>query len=139
MGSLHRYLTIFITLIALSGCAHPSLYTWNSYDETLYKYYKDPVEHERFITVLKETLDNGEATGRVPPGIYAEYGFAMFEMGDTQTAIQYYRKEADKWPESRLFMDKLIAMAQNRTKPSPSDTPPLVSPAVDGQQAAMTQ
>jgi len=40
----------------------------------------------------------------------------LYEQGNSLTAIQYYQKEADKWPESRTFMTKMINIAQKRAK-----------------------
>lgn len=37
--------------------------------------------------------------------------------GNNQQAVEYFQKEADQWPESRVFMAKLIhTLANNRAK-----------------------
>lgn len=82
----------------------------------MYRHYKNPAEKEEFVQALKEILDNAEPEGKVPPGIYAEYGFVMYEQGNNQQAVFYFQKEANKWPESRAFMAKLIANVNNRAK-----------------------
>jgi hypothetical protein len=74
---------------------------------------------------MKEVVMRAEEEGRVPPGIYAEYGFLLLEQGDRRTAVQYFQKEAAKWPESRMLMEKMIAVAEKRfTKPGAPDQPP---------------
>jgi len=97
----------------------------------MYKHYKNPAEREEFVQSLKEILDNAEPEGKVPPGIYAEYGFAMYEQGNTQQAILYYQKEANKWPESRVFMNKLITIANNRSKTQKENIKLPIGPEVD--------
>lgn len=107
-------LVVLIVLTALvSGCAQPR-YTWSGYDEKLYNYYKNPAESEQFMEGLYEIIQDGETDGRVPPGLYAEYGYMLYERGKFPDAIVWYKKEQNKWPESRILMDKMIALANNR-------------------------
>ena len=54
--------------------------------------------------------------GKVPPpGLYAELGTLYLEAGDTQTAIDYYQKEQDAWPESQHLMTSLITTLSKGT------------------------
>jgi hypothetical protein len=101
----------------------------------LYKYYKDPSNKEEFIQSLKEILDDAESVGKVPPGIYAEYGYVMYEQGNNQQAVMYFQKEADKWPESRFFMTKLIANTNNRAKNQKANVQSPVGPDADAGEA----
>ena len=130
MTSATKYLCVLFLFFSLIGCAH-TRYDWNKYDTKLYKHYKDPSNKEEFIQALKEILDDAESVGKVPPGIYAEYGFVMYEQGNNQQAVLYFQKEADKWPESRAFMTKLIANANNRTKNQKGIIQPSVIPEID--------
>lgn len=116
MTSATKYLCVIFLLFSLIGCGAHSRYNWSGYDTKMYNHYKNPSEREKFVQALKEILDYAEPEGKVPPGIYAEYGFVLYEEGNNQQAVLYFQKEADKWPESRAFMTKLIAMANNRTK-----------------------
>lgn len=107
-------LIILLSLLAvLSGCAQ-TRYAWNGYDDKLYSYYKTPAESERFLEAIREVVLEGDAAGTVPPGLYAEYGYLLFERGQFPEAIAWFRKERDKWVESRLFMDRMIALANSR-------------------------
>lgn len=131
MRSATKYLFILFLLVPLIGCGAHSRYQWSGYDTKMYKHYKNPAEREEFVQGLKDIIDKSEPAGKVPPGIYAEYGFVMFEEGNNQQAINYYEKEANKWPESRAFMNKLIAMANNRMKNQKENARPTVIPEVD--------
>ena len=114
---LIRIVVLISIMIGLSSCYTP-IYTWKNYDDKLYQHYRNPAENEKFIEGLKETIVAGEETGKVPPGIYAEYGYALYEKGDYSEAVIYFQKEHDKWPESRLFMLKMISNAEKMGKKS---------------------
>ena len=94
--------------IILTGCATPTVYTWKEYDNRLYKYYQNPTEPESFIADLREVVSEGEKSGKVPPGLYAELGYALYVQGSYQESITYFQKESEKWIESKALMAKMI-------------------------------
>lgn len=107
-----KKLFVFILFAFIfTGCTQ-SIYKWNGYDDAMYKFYKNPVEKEKFIEKLKNIIDSGEGTNTVPPGIYAEYGYLQYESSNYQEAIIYFQKEHDRWPESRIFISKMIRNAK---------------------------
>ncbi len=108
-----KLITLLSLLAVLSGCAQ-TRYAWEGYDDKLYSYYKTPAESEQFLEAIHEVIQEGDAAGKVPPGLYAEYGYLLFERGQFPEAINWFRKERDKWSESSFFMDKMIALANNR-------------------------
>ena len=111
---MNRTLLICVILaVGLTGCA-TKRYTWNHYDSVLLQHYRSPQESEVFAESLKEIVQKSEEAGNVPPGIYAEYGYVLYEKGQYDDAIGFFRKEHDKWPESRVFMKNMISNAQNR-------------------------
>lgn len=116
MGSI-KTIVLILFMIGLSSCS-TTMYTWKNYDDKLYRHYKNPVENEKFVEGLKEIIVAGEKTGKIPPGIYAEYGYALYEKGDYSEAVAYFQKEHDKWPESRTFMLKMINNAKRMEKKS---------------------
>jgi len=142
MGRFVKTVILVICIATLAGCAS-TRYEWNNYDSSLYDYYKTPSEQVRFAEALQETIQEGESQGggrRVPPGIYAEYGFLMYEMGNSPLAIQYYQKEAENWPESRVFMNKMIAVAQKRkARKAAPPQPPAAADAVTTKPAEVAK
>jgi hypothetical protein len=90
------------------------MYAWGSYEETLYAHYRNPQDQEKHLERLKQIVDEAEATGggKVPPGLYADYGMALYEAGNTKEALAYFGKEKEKWPESTVIMDKMIRNVQ---------------------------
>ncbi len=109
----------FLLAFLISGCAK-SRYVWDGYDDRLYSYYKTPAESERLLEGIYEVIREGEAENRVPPGIYAEYGYLLYERGKFTDASVWFAKERDKWPESRFFMDRMITLANGKGRQAPA-------------------
>ncbi len=107
--TLIRALVGGLVLFGLSACGQPeTLYDWNGYNRELLAYYKTPAEMDKFAGKLFEDIEEAEITGTVPPGLYAEYGYVMMQLGETGTAITYFTKERNMWPESIFLMDSVI-------------------------------
>jgi len=109
-----NYCIIAVTILMITGCAHTQ-YSWQNYDQKLYNHYKNPATYDQFVEDLKNIMEKGETSGKIPPGIYAEYGYALYEKGNFPEAIKYFKKEQDKWPESNVIMTKMINNAQKKT------------------------
>ncbi len=94
--------------LLLAGCASSGAYQWGNYESGLYGYYKSPNSQTAFTTNLAEDLATAETAGKVPPGLFAEYGFLMLKAGKNEEARRYFLKEQQKWPEARTFMETLL-------------------------------
>jgi hypothetical protein len=126
------YLGVVVALAAATaGCATKQTnYRWGNYDDALYALYKNPQNQKAFVASLKTIILESDRAGvKIPPGIYAEYGFALYEEGSTADAVVYFQKEMDAWPESRAFMEKMMANAQRRPRPGPASGPSPTGPA----------
>ncbi len=99
-----------VLALVLLGCS-TTKYHWGSYEKSLYQYYKNPANVEELGEALTEVIKEGEAKGSVPPGIYAEYGHVLLDIGKAREAIIYFEKEKNVWPESSMLMDKMIDFA----------------------------
>jgi hypothetical protein len=100
--------------IVATGCGARGLYHWGKYEDSLYlRYVKTDQDEAR--AYVEKTLERAERDpGRVPPGLYADYGFLLFQRGDSGRAIEYFEKEARAFPESSALMNKLIARVKQR-------------------------
>ena len=99
---------VILPLLFLTGCA-TTKYGWNGYDDSLYSYYKHPETKDRYVARLRLIIDKAEQQhAKVPPGIYAEYGYMFYEAKDYSKAMTFFQKEQGAWPESAFFMDKMI-------------------------------
>jgi hypothetical protein len=109
---------LFISIIVfffLSGCApvahHPQYY-WGNYSHALYKNKKDhtPESYQAYKNALADIVEKSKTSGLlVPPGIYAEYGFVLAQEGKSEEAQVYFNLEKEKYPESKIFVDRLIS------------------------------
>lgn len=60
---------------------------------------------ESLFKIIEESTANGMV---VPPGIYADYGYGLYQIKNYQEAIQYFEKEKALWPEATPLMERLI-------------------------------
>lgn len=105
-----------VIVLYLGGCSAVGLYQWGGYEDNLYRYYDKPQSRQDVMQRLEAHAQSLESSSKiVPPGFYAELGTFYLELGDLQSAVAYYKKEAESWPESRAFMDALINNLDART------------------------
>lgn len=118
---LLRVPCVVIAVAGLNGCASNSLYDWGHYEDSLYdRYVKEDLTHGE--AYAQETITDTERNqGRVPPGVYADYGFLLYRRGDKTGAVAYFEKEKHAFPESTALMAKLIERV--RKQESTQDTP----------------
>lgn len=115
--SASKALVIALPLILFTGCAE-SLFHWGKYEDSLIERYieNDTTQTE---THLRDIFTEAESTQqRVPPGIYADYGFMLYKRGDKSTSISYFEKEKKLYPESSFFMNKLIERIKQQSNPT---------------------
>lgn len=111
----------------LSGCATTGRdnYDWGKYDPAMFAYYKDPTKEADFEAALLAIIQPaGSRHGVVPPGIYAEYGYLRLQQGKPAEAINFFREEEAHWPESQVFMERIIKVvsAPVAAPSAPADT-----------------
>jgi hypothetical protein len=104
-----------VPILALSagGCAtQHQHYQWGSYDPSLYDYYKNPAKVAELSASLQAVIDAADKShATVPPGIYAEYGYLQMQQGKNQSAVDLFKQEESHWPESKVFMERMIKVA----------------------------
>jgi hypothetical protein len=112
---VNRRILLFLPFLFLSvvGCAtRHQRYDWGSYDPSLYGYYKDPTKIGELSVSLAAVIDEANKNhALVPPGIYAEYGYLQLQQGKNSSAVELFKQEESHWPESKVFMDRMIKVA----------------------------
>ncbi len=108
--------TLFPVLMlaaALAGCAaQPLIYQWGSYEEQVYAMYSDPgkISLEEQLQYLEQDYQKARSANRpVPPGYHAHVGYLYFQLGKADQALQSFETEKALFPESAVYMDRLIA------------------------------
>jgi len=105
-----KYLIYFFILIFYVGCVPPTLFYWGDYSSSLYDYTKNP--DEKTLAVHKKSLQDiieisPKRSLRVPPGVYAEYGFLLIKEGKENEGLENFDKEISLYPESTIFIQRL--------------------------------
>ena len=102
-------LAVSAAALLAAACGPKTMYTWHGYDDSLYAHYKNPQDHAKHIERLQQIVTQTEADGlKMPPGVYAEYGYALLEESRFDESVTYFKKEKETWPESAVIMDKMI-------------------------------
>jgi len=115
-----RFLLGVLGLLSLTGCAGPTLYHWGQYEDSLLVRYRDVSTEgrQRAFAMLERTIADAEQDGRkVPPGVYADFGYLLYQQNRIPDAISYFRREATAYPESRYLMDSIISRLEQRIRP----------------------
>lgn len=122
-----RLVPVMAAVVTLGACATTTQkYNWEKYDPALYAYYKDPTKLGELNQTLAAIIKSAEMNkARVPPGIYAEYGYLQLQAGKSAEAVTMFEQEETRWPESKVFMDRMIKVA---SIPAPAAAPPAPSP-----------
>jgi hypothetical protein len=116
-----RVLAIVPLLVGLlAGCVtNHERYDWGTYDPALYAYYKDPTKEAALAESLAAIISAADSShALVPPGIYAEYGYLQLQQGKSSAAVELFTQEKAHWPESKVFMDRMIKVASTQAKTS---------------------
>jgi hypothetical protein len=106
-----RFLLLPACILLLTGCAAPTLYTWGHYEELIYVSYAAPgkLSPEMQIAKLEEDYQKARATNkRMPPGWHAQLGYLYYQTGKMDQAHQEFLTEKAEFPESAVFIDRLL-------------------------------
>ena len=110
---MKRLMGLAVSAVVLSGCAaRPTLYTWGSYEEVIYVSYAAPgsLPPESQVEALEKDYQQARAKNkRMPPGWHAHLGYLYYQLGKTDQARQELQTEKAEFPESAIFMDRLLA------------------------------
>lgn len=107
-----RFVLLPVCILLLTGCAAPTLYTWGHYEDLIYVSYAAPgkVSPEMQVAKLEEDYQKARAANkRMPPGWHANLGYLYFQLGKLDQAQQEFLTERAEFPESAVFMDRLLA------------------------------
>ena len=103
-------LLLFAGLLPSCGSS-PALYSWGNYEQTAYAVAQNPTpERLRALGLVYEKLiTQPEGLRKTPPpGLCAEYGYLLAKQGDTERGVKLLEKEAELYPESAVFVRRLI-------------------------------
>ncbi|MBQ0058089.1 MAG: DUF4810 domain-containing protein [Bacteroidales bacterium] len=100
-----------LSCMFLTSCMAPtSLYSWYDYEETTYQYNKKHTDklQARVLEQYKKIEKQKGLRKVVPPGLYAERGFLLCKIGQTEEGIAFLKKEIEIYPESSKYISRII-------------------------------
>lgn len=101
-----------IALSATTSCmSEKTLYSWGNYENVSYNYSKDPGEKNEteLVKCYDRLFEDQKGTRKlVPPGMCAERAYLYIKKGKKDEAIALLNKEIKLYPESKLFIDRII-------------------------------
>ena len=113
---MKKLLGLFLTILLLTSCTTTtSLYSWGNYEDASYNYYKKqtPEAAEALLKSYQNIINKQKGSRKVvPPGIYAEYGFMLIQTGKRDEGIINLKKEIELYPESKVFIERIINQAE---------------------------
>ena len=104
-----RHLLVLLTL--LTGCSSPTIYSWGHYEGLVYAMYAAPdkVPPEQQLERLEADFQKACSENKpVPPGFHAHLGYLYYQLGKATEARQEFETEKTQFPESAVFMDRLL-------------------------------
>ena len=109
-------ISLAIMMLIMSGCSGKTpMYEYGDYSESFYNLKKTGGAEAtaEWKTALEESIEmsNAEAI-RIPPGVNANLGYVYLKVNDTDKAISFFEAEKALYPESTVFMEKLIKKAE---------------------------
>jgi hypothetical protein len=105
-----------LVALLLTGCATPSRFEWGGYESALYSYAKKPDLRPQYRAALEKAVEQGRKTNRLAPGLLAELGYLALEDGDIAVAVSLFEEEMRAFPESRAFLEVVVARAKGASK-----------------------
>jgi hypothetical protein len=108
-------------MLLLGACAtHQQTYRWGSYEDVIYASYSSPqdVPAEKQIELLEKDYQQARAANlRLPPGWHAHLGYLYYQIGKADQARQEFLTEKQEFPESTVFIDRLLVNLKSTTPP----------------------
>ena len=102
-----------LLVLAATGCGGDGpLDRWGHYEGVLYDMYAHPgkADPATQIAQLSEDIQRAQAEGeRVPPGVHAHLGYMYYLQGNAEAAARELQTEKELFPESAVFIDRLLA------------------------------
>lgn len=98
--------------VVLTGCQSPDTYYWGHYENLVYVMYAKPdkVPPQEQAEVMEADLQKAIAANKpLPPGFHAHLGYVYFELGKLDLAQREFEAEKKQFPESAVFMDRMLA------------------------------
>ena len=113
---MKKYIYIFIVAFAFYSCSAPKgLYSFDKYQQASYNYLKkaDEKSINEIMVQYQKIISKQKGTRKVtPPGMFADYGFFLIQRGDLKKGKENLNKEILLYPESKIFIDRILKLIE---------------------------
>ena len=109
---------LLIGLFASCGSTK-SLYSWYNYEDATYQYNKKRTDElkvkmmDQYLKLIQKQKGSRKA---VPPGLYAEYGYALYMGGKKEEGLNYLKQEMKLYPESETYISRIIKQLEKSNR-----------------------
>src|SRR5438034_3879598 len=104
--------TLFVFFLLIRRPPRSTLFPYTTLFRSVYVSYAQPgkVSPEMQVEKLEEDYQKARANNkRMHPGFHAHLGYLYFQLGKVDQALQEFATEKAEFPESTVFMDRLIS------------------------------
>ncbi len=109
---MNKVIVLAVSFFLMLSCTtQQPLYTWANYETTSYNYLKNSDEKstQALIETYKQIIENQKGSrGKVPPGVYADYGFLLLLSNKNEEGKAMLLKEISVYPEAKVFIDRIL-------------------------------
>jgi hypothetical protein len=113
---MKKFIFIIILLGLITSCTvQKPLYSYGKYEALSYNYLKNSDEKstQDLIDSYKSIIEKQTGIRNVPPpGLYADYAFVLLQVGKTVEGKALLLKEVELYPESKIFIDRILKMLE---------------------------
>lgn len=105
-------LVCVLTYFLQSCVTRSTLYSWQNYESVTISAMNAGDKHRaKRLSQYKKLIADQKAGLRKmpPPGIFLEYGYELAMSGEIQEGIRMMKQEIHNYPESRIFVEHIIA------------------------------
>ena len=118
----YKFPLLLLVALGLGGCqnAVKPIYYWGNYENLLYQTYSKPENAgpAEQAAKLEEDLTKAAAKNLSPnPGLHAQLGYAYYQLGRTDAAEKEFVAEKTLFPESTVFIDRMLAKLKGAKTP----------------------
>ncbi|CAB3685729.1 MAG: DUF4810 domain-containing protein [Achromobacter pulmonis] len=128
-----RILAVAALATLLGACAQQpkSMYSWQSYQPSVYAYLKeDGADYAAQSLAMEKNIETVRATNaQLPPGFRAHLGMLYLKMGEGAKGLEQLEGEKAAFPESKPFMDFLLRNASKTADGVAPAAPPAHEPS----------
>lgn len=111
---MKKFFALLSLVTFLASCAPVKMYYWGQYNQAKYQHNKKQTDEtmENLIAVYVDIINKKSkgTSNKVPPGIYADYGYLLIQKGEIERGKEMLEKEIAEYPES----ERIVAYILNK-------------------------